>query len=320
MGELDARDAEPNVPERVELDSAIFEKLQEEATPAVLYHYTDQAGLLGIIGTGELWATKVQYMNDATEFTRVVELASKEIQRRIDNAKGIRDFELELLTFQLKNIHRITNINIFCVSFCRDPDLLSQWRGYSGQGSGYAIGFSAPGLLELTHRNSCRLGRCIYDEGAQVEIIRDLIDQAVHQADRLYRTSEDYTSYMINFTLASALENALIKLGSFFKDAAFVEENEWRLVTDVRFYGEEVLGFRTGKSMPIPYYRLNIRNVSWKNKIVQVTIGPCPHPELTRDAVIGLLVGNSVTTDDWSPDVPRTRPQVSLSRIPYRSW
>jgi hypothetical protein len=49
---------------RVELGSMTFEKLQKREPPKVLYHYTDQTGLLGIITSGELHATKVQYIND----------------------------------------------------------------------------------------------------------------------------------------------------------------------------------------------------------------------------------------------------------------
>jgi hypothetical protein len=36
--------------------------------PDTLYHYTGQLGLLGMTQTRELWATKIQYMNDAAEF------------------------------------------------------------------------------------------------------------------------------------------------------------------------------------------------------------------------------------------------------------
>jgi hypothetical protein len=49
------------------LTSTRFGEFQEVKPPDPLYHYTTQAGLLSIIKTGELWATKVQYMNDSTK-------------------------------------------------------------------------------------------------------------------------------------------------------------------------------------------------------------------------------------------------------------
>jgi hypothetical protein len=42
-----------------------------------LYHYTTQGGLLGVVQTGELWATNVQYMNDRREFFLSLEIFSR---------------------------------------------------------------------------------------------------------------------------------------------------------------------------------------------------------------------------------------------------
>ena len=39
---------------------------QTPSTP--LYHYTDAAGLIGIVTSGALWATHCDYLNDASEF------------------------------------------------------------------------------------------------------------------------------------------------------------------------------------------------------------------------------------------------------------
>src|SRR5437660_10589388 len=35
--------------------------------PRILYHYTDAAGLLGLLKTNRLWATNRRFMNDPTE-------------------------------------------------------------------------------------------------------------------------------------------------------------------------------------------------------------------------------------------------------------
>jgi hypothetical protein len=67
----------------IELRSTTFEKVQKRDPPNVLYHYTDQTGLLGILTSGELHATKVQYMNDSTEFGRVI----RELDRIIDESR-----------------------------------------------------------------------------------------------------------------------------------------------------------------------------------------------------------------------------------------
>jgi hypothetical protein len=36
--------------------------------PPLIYHYTTQAGLLGIIRRRELWASSILHLNDASEF------------------------------------------------------------------------------------------------------------------------------------------------------------------------------------------------------------------------------------------------------------
>src|SRR5215469_16252150 len=76
------------------LISSKFSEFQCSPPPDCLYHYTDQLGLLGIIEKRELWATKVQYMNDSTEFGLAVELAKTRIKARMQRTKPQRGEEL----------------------------------------------------------------------------------------------------------------------------------------------------------------------------------------------------------------------------------
>jgi hypothetical protein len=54
--------------------SPYFMKHLLATRPPVIYHYTTQRGLLGIIENRELWATNILYMNDSTEFSIVFQL------------------------------------------------------------------------------------------------------------------------------------------------------------------------------------------------------------------------------------------------------
>jgi hypothetical protein len=216
----------------------------------------------------------------------------------------------------MDGIDRILNINICCVSFCGHSDLLSQWRGYSGSGVGYAIGFSSATVMETAHNHSCRFARCIYDEQAQIEIIDELIEQ-VSRRSVSYRGSEPG---VVKSSLSKIFSEGLIEFGAFFKDAAFQEEDEWRLVTNVKDYHDPAFDFRTGKSTLIPYYRLKVGDGSWRNQIAQVTVGPCPHPQTSQMAVMGLLVSRWVITDVFATSVRPLHPPVNISKIPYRNW
>jgi hypothetical protein len=46
----------------------------------VFYHYTDAAGLIGILKNRELWATNILHLNDASEFTQAVRTANSQVK------------------------------------------------------------------------------------------------------------------------------------------------------------------------------------------------------------------------------------------------
>jgi hypothetical protein len=99
----------------------------EKMPPEILYHHTGQVGLLGIIETKELWATKIQYMNDATEFGLALALARKELERVLSSSASLAE---KSACVKLKeSLSGLEDINIFAVCFCENGDLLSQWRG-----------------------------------------------------------------------------------------------------------------------------------------------------------------------------------------------
>jgi hypothetical protein len=48
------------------------EAIIDQAKPkALLYHYTDQRGLLGILRSQSIWATHIRYLNDSSEYNHV---------------------------------------------------------------------------------------------------------------------------------------------------------------------------------------------------------------------------------------------------------
>jgi hypothetical protein len=49
----------------------------------LLYHYTTQEGLLGILESKSLRATWIHYLNDSREFWHAFEVAKEQIDRRL---------------------------------------------------------------------------------------------------------------------------------------------------------------------------------------------------------------------------------------------
>jgi hypothetical protein len=142
--------------------SASFAEHLQQTPHGRLYHYTSQEGLLGIVKSGTLWATNISYMNDATEFHQprnmLRDCVSEELERQAKTAGAPVD-RLELLRGKLNKV-KDTLICVAC--FCEDGDLLSQWRGYSGRGYGYSLGFNYALLKEKTTSAGFILGKCIY--------------------------------------------------------------------------------------------------------------------------------------------------------------
>lgn len=84
-----------------------------ENPPEILYHYTTQIGLLGILSKGSLWATKIHYLNDAAEYELAFGLARNLLERL---ARGESDqAKLQKIAILLKNLRQIERMNI-CVT------------------------------------------------------------------------------------------------------------------------------------------------------------------------------------------------------------
>lgn len=130
-----------------------------------LLHYTTDAGLRGILESGCLWASHASYLNDAEELThffdaRLFDLAYEAILGHIDRvpksqrkqrvlqqghgAKAIAKADAQKVTALLKKatigFHDPYILSLSAPSNQRVAanGLLSQWRGYGGNG-GYAL-------------------------------------------------------------------------------------------------------------------------------------------------------------------------------------
>jgi hypothetical protein len=274
--------------------------LTNHRPPDVLFHYTDQSGLLGIVKCSKLYATDVRYMNDPTEFRLALGLAESQLKCTKCNSQNQKDF-VKILS---KVPEQMKDINLFSVSFCAYDDLLSQWRGYSGGSYGYAIGFRYEKLIASTNTNDGNflLGQCIYRRATQVSIVKEIVEHCLREVDQ-NRPGMPPLRMVFAFLL--------YKYGIFFKNEKFRGEAEWRLVPPPDINSTNpAIGFRKGQSMITPYYRVPIgaKDVS---AIQCVRIGPCPHPDLSERSVRELLRANEIGGES---------PPVCRSCIPFRNW
>jgi hypothetical protein len=267
------------------------EVLQSDEAPEVLFHYTTQGGMLGIVRSGSLWATKIQYFNDSAEFHLTLRLAERLIAEFAskDSYAQRSETEVDALLDEIKSIEQA---NIFAVSLSGLDDSLSQWRSYGDPSSGFAIGLNRPSLEASANDLGWELLKCIYQSDEQ----RGLVGEAVHAA--LSADSLD--------TAQGVLRRQLLALAPTMKHHSFEEEDEWRLVSPLWPEQADLL-VRVGRFTPVPYVPFPISEGT-ESAIVEVLVGPTPHRDLAIMATAAQLRLLGISA------------RVSASGTTFREW
>lgn len=103
--------------------------------PDVLYHYCSNAAFLSMISNREIWLSSLRNSNDSKEGSWCDELILKMLSE-----EGLDDHKLGRVSEHLEFNKKIDGY-AFCLS--ENADQLSQWRGYSENGTGVSIGFNS---------------------------------------------------------------------------------------------------------------------------------------------------------------------------------
>jgi len=239
--------------------------------PDRIYHYTDAAGLLGIIQTKTIWATDLAFLNDSREFVHAVGLVSRLVEELVRKTPA-EEMQVRLASMALadatENVRMSLRVNVAC--YCSAADLLSQWRGY-GAGLGYALGFDSTSLrAALEPSVDLPLAPVVYDVEEQLEALRQI-------AGPVLKYFIDNAGQVPSASQGSFLSAYLPFLGVCFqfKDPAFIEEQEWRScnVRMVRPNGDT--RFRASQSGVIPHEALDLGNGAANiASLREVIVGP----------------------------------------------
>lgn len=251
-----------------------FEAIISRNPPKRVYHYTDQAGLFGILDSGVLWATRIHCLNDHQEFRHGLEILRDAILKhpRTDPAP----YASELV----QAIDAVKAVNICISSWSERGDQLSQWRAYGKSRQGYALGLLSEYLKErATLTTGWKFGRCIYTG----EEKRDLSQ----------RVAENYWSALKDFQkknpgdvtpaqLSFLFHMFVLPYASFFKHEGFSEEAEWRLVSDPLRRDDPRFFVRPGPNFPITFYKFPLLETGGQKIDAELIIGPGPSQELAN--------------------------------------
>lgn len=305
LGPVAAMSTSPGAPFTQPLGQEILDKILSDVPNVILYHYTTQKGLLGIIKDKEIWATHHQCLHDTEEFIHAKGLFRSEI------AKGAHaDPLLEAMQHTLEG-EGFEGVNLYVASLSADPDSLAQWRAYGGPTSGFSLGFGTDGIVLPS---PFILARCIYKEDEQIERIRALVAEILgrlHQLpSEITADSRSVKPYIDLFT-RSILHGFALTI----KHPKFDTEKEWRIISfgaemdDPPDTGEAPLDFREGKSTLVPYRRVRLRNDKDRFPLTDVVVGPSPSPEQSVRSVRSLLASHGLANCD-----------LRRSDVPYRNW
>lgn len=175
----------------------------------LIYHYCSEQSFFAICKTQSIWLSDILEMNDSLEYqwgrNKVTDVLIKHKE------EFTQDFRVSLIM----GIHSPdTHVRPFICSFSKMGDLLSQWRAYAQDGSGFSIGFSAKKIYENLGVNT---NSVVYSEQTQEELVLDTIKG-------LFATWHKDKSKYFEITIAFGVDLA------YFKNPSFFEEQEIRII------------------------------------------------------------------------------------------
>jgi hypothetical protein len=270
--------------------------------PDYLWHYTTGDGLKGIIETDALWATEIHYLNDVGEFNLPVALMAKELRSRAGTSPHQAALAAAEHYFSRNDFASYAGQLIW--SFTTEPDQLSQWRGYTAPGDGYAIGIAGAHVKGIIPSETAHLRPCNYDPVHALQIIRTAVDVSL----------ERFAEHASQSQLIDELRNHLVFIAAWCKHVSFRDEHEWRVIflpptflRDAGIVPHPGLEFRTSRSPLIPYASVPLHLGNVDAKLV-IRVGPGPHQLLAQHSVERLVEWHGLNAT------------VEPSSTTYRTW
>lgn len=279
--------------------------------PYELHHYTNNAGLVGIVEKQGFYASPTFSLNDPKELhygLEVIEQACLDLtfgqvasQMELRIAKAIIDNEM------MKTKRYPSSMpTVILTSFSESYDNLSQWRSYSDDGNGFvvtinpqAIDFNSQAIKAFN--GSWVFCKCIYNLETQKSYVIDYIKKV---ASYISSYENNFTDTIIsNYTLIS-----LWDLASSFKHEAYADEKEWRVRTSIGASDANLLlsYYQSGKTIKAS----KLLSIQDREVIKRITLGPKNIPESAALGVQVLLAHSGLKNKNVI--------QTLVSKAPYR--
>jgi hypothetical protein len=224
---------------------------QEQEPPELLYHFTDAAGLIGIVESNAIWLSLATSLNDRSEVTYGLQLAQDVLNQSSARESSFGTTLRDFLSGKRLLAGDTIRLLPFVASLCEQPESSSHWLHYGRSGTGFAV---AMGSEHLPVDRNVELRRIMYDEGEQRAAIREIIEIMWETFERLR-----LPPYVAGMVGAEQLATEAIRAISMrMKSPAFAGEREWRLMTmgSSVFVDSAPFG---GKNFPMRYRAVGSR-------------------------------------------------------------
>jgi hypothetical protein len=294
---------------------SIGRALDAQEPPPIVYHYTRDAGLRGILETGKLWVTDIFNLNDPSELSHGFSHATSILKARASD--GHRATKVFAQAFEKIGTEGglQASAHFFVCSFSSCADDLGQWRAYADNGRGYTLGFVTK-MLEIEFARASELPNfnnstfpLIYDDAQLLAIHRQLIDMMFHLItlpSGRNLAPDVMADYMADLSVLLAMHVARSAL--FYKHEAYSNEKEYRFLQLHRADGSlPQVKFRSR-----PYSLVRYREFDWRGVAPQalkrIITGP------SADQQRSIQFAKDCLREFHSGPV-----EISVSTIPYRA-
>lgn len=272
-----------------------------------LYHYTGFGSLAGITNSRSVFASSIHFLNDAMELISACEGIDSLLAPTLAFGKGSeRTTFMEQFVGWLRTVRTDTSRHLFIFSLSEAYSQLSQWRSYTPHSKGVSIGFSADQVMQMTALDGFKLGRCLYRQEEQLELLGSLLEKLWTSCQQLPpRLSSELLTDFYYWSFFGQHAPEIYQVLALIKHESFNEEREWRIISPL-FNDLANASFREGKSMMVPYVTIPLNDVG--PIFDSVLLAPTPHRKLSLMSLTAFL---------WNNDICDT---VEACEIPYREW
>ena len=205
-------------------------RVNAEAPPDLMYHYTDALGLEGILRSGTVWFTDVFRLNDPGEIRYGLDAACAHLAAEggLRDASEIeKDFVKTVCEKLQENVESSANYFVTSCSFERDH--ADQWRKYGDNGRGYALAFDA-GTLERHFMAVAPSNHSTFPVSYAGEEMQAMQRTIVEQGLEIVRAVGRHMGRTLLRRISVRLSVNILHCAIFFKAPKWSSEREYRFM------------------------------------------------------------------------------------------